>query len=226
MPRASMIAVVLLLWKPTLAFAHQQDEYLQAATFAMNRDHVEVRLAMTPGVDVSHSVVADIDTNEDGAISEPEQRAYAERVRHDLSLSIDGIPSPLRLLSSDFPDQEAMKGGLGDIVLVFAADAPRGSADHQLVFENHHRAGISAYLVNTVVSRGSGLRITAQARSYQQSQYRLDFKVADTRAVPPSLAWLSENRGELVWGGLLLSGPLALAGLRKRRTRGAVSARA
>lgn len=37
-------------------------------------------------------MLADIDTYGDRTISEAEQRAYAERVRRDLSLPLDSIP--------------------------------------------------------------------------------------------------------------------------------------
>ena len=60
------------------------------------------RFALTPGVAVFPIVLASIDTNADGVISETEQRAYAERVLRDLSLTIDGDRLTPRLVSINF----------------------------------------------------------------------------------------------------------------------------
>jgi hypothetical protein len=63
----------------TYASAHRLDEYLQATIFSIEKDHVQAFLRLTPGVAVVASVLADIDTNADGILSEGEQRTYAER---------------------------------------------------------------------------------------------------------------------------------------------------
>ena len=83
------------------AFAHRVDEYLQATTIAVEQDRVLVQLRLTPGIEVFPTVLALIDTDRDGAVSE----ARAARVRRagarsDLSLSVDGVRLPLRLVSS------------------------------------------------------------------------------------------------------------------------------
>ena len=44
-------------------------------------------MRLIPGVAVFSFVLASIDTNGDGVISEAEQRAYAERVLRDVSLT-------------------------------------------------------------------------------------------------------------------------------------------
>jgi hypothetical protein len=99
----------------TVASAYRLDEYLQAATFALQGNHVEVQMRLTPGVEVYGRVLAAIDTNGDGVISGAEQQGYAEQVSRDLSLKIDDRPLQLRLISSTFPKLEEMKEGLGDI---------------------------------------------------------------------------------------------------------------
>jgi hypothetical protein len=85
----------LLLWLATPAFAHKLDEYLQAATIAVDTHHVAVQLRLTPGVAVFRTVLAEIDTNRDGETSDAEQQAYAQRVQRDLSLTLDGKALPL-----------------------------------------------------------------------------------------------------------------------------------
>ena len=71
-------ALVLFLGAP--ASAHRLDEYLQATIISVEKDHVQAFMRLIPGVAASSVVIASIDSNGDGVISEAEQRAYAERV--------------------------------------------------------------------------------------------------------------------------------------------------
>ena len=89
-PIFSLFAVMSLS-VATPACAHRLDEYLQAATFAVDGNHVAVEMRLTPGVEVLGKVLAVIDTNGDGGISESEHSGYAERVRRDLLLTIDSF---------------------------------------------------------------------------------------------------------------------------------------
>jgi len=119
-------AGAILLFVGTPAFAHRLDEYLQATTISVEKDRVQAQIRMTPGVAVFPVVLAHIDTDADGVISEAEQRAYAEGVLGDLSLTIDGDRLQLRLVSSKFANIEEMKEGRGEIQLEFDADVPGG----------------------------------------------------------------------------------------------------
>jgi hypothetical protein len=87
---AALVAVVALLSVATPAFAHRLDEYLQATTITLSRDAIELRLRLTAGVRAASQVLAAIDVNGDGRLSDAEQRAYAAHVERDLTLSIDG----------------------------------------------------------------------------------------------------------------------------------------
>ena len=49
----------------------------------LEKDRVQAQIRLTPGVAVFPIVLAKIDTDADGVISEAEQRAYAERVLGD-----------------------------------------------------------------------------------------------------------------------------------------------
>src|SRR6266404_125904 len=93
------LAAVILLLLGARASAHRLDEYLQAALISVEKDRVQVSMRLIPGVAVSSSVLASIDTNADGVISPTEQRAYAERVLGDLSLTVDGNRLRPRLAS-------------------------------------------------------------------------------------------------------------------------------
>ena len=147
-------------------------------------------MRLIPGVAVSSIVLASIDTNGDGVISESEQRAYAERVLRDLSLTVDGKSASPTLVSVDFPAIEEMKEGLGEIQIEFTVDLPRGGPERKIVFENHHQNAISAYLVNCLVPRDP---------RYSDPQRRIETKANR------SISWTTQQIG----GG---SGPVSLIG--------------
>ena len=183
--RLALVVVVFLGWVAP-AGAHRLDEYLQATTIAVEKDGLVLQLRLTPGVAVAGQVLASLDPNGDGTISDAQQRAYAEQVRHDLSLAIDGRAVPLRLVSFTFPQAEEITGGLGDILLTFAADLPTdGAATRRLTFENHHQSAVAVYLVNCLLPRDPGIRVVSQDRSYDQARYQLDFSSKDASVLLP-----------------------------------------
>ena len=59
-------------WLAASASAHRLDEYLQATTIALERDRLVLQLRLTPGVAVAARVLASLDTNGDGTVSEGE----------------------------------------------------------------------------------------------------------------------------------------------------------
>ena len=182
MKRILALSAVIVLSVAAPAFAHRLDEYLQATTFLVEEDHVELQMRLTPGVEVFDRVLAAINATGDSVISEPEQRGYAEQVNRDLSLKIDGHRLQLRMLSFTFPAPKEMKEGLGDILLNFQADLPQGGINRRLTLENHHLNGISVYLVNCLVPSDPNIQITAQDRNYDQSFYQLDFTKTGVRS--------------------------------------------
>ncbi|PYP76603.1 MAG: hypothetical protein DMD35_18190 [Gemmatimonadetes bacterium] len=176
----------LLLSVASPAFAHRTDEYLQATTIAVEKDRLAVQMRLAPGIEVFPRVLALIDADGDGAVTEGELRAYAQRLTNDLSLSVDGVRLPLRLVSSKMEALEALEDGRGTIQLAFDAAAPRGSGGRRLVFENHHQRPMAEYLVNGLVPRDPAIRLGAQRRNYDQSVYRLDYTQSGAVASTPS----------------------------------------
>jgi HupE / UreJ protein len=166
-------AVMVILAYPS--FAHRLDEYLQATIISVEKQQVQLSVRLIPGVAVSSAVIAEIDPNQDGVISEFEAQAYAERVVHELSLSLDGHRLTPRLVSTAFPRIEDMKEGVGEIRLELSAALPRGQTNRKLVFENHHDTAISVYLVNCLAPPDARIRILAQNRNRNQSLYELDY---------------------------------------------------
>ena len=160
-------------------------------------------LRLTPGIAVSSTVLANIDNNADSVISEPEKRAYAERVLADLSLTVDGAGLTPRLVSVDFPEVEEMKEGLGEIRIAFTAALPAGGRNRRLVFENHHQSQIAVYLVNCLTPHDRNIRVIAQNRNEEQSFYQLDYVQAGERSDMLYLQWWSVVGGWNKWPAAL-----------------------
>lgn len=217
--KASLAAAgALLLLAGTPASAHRLDEYLQATTISVEKHRVQTQLRLTPGVAVFSIVLANIDTDANGVISEAEQQAYAESVLGDLSLTIDGDRLQLRLVSSKFARIEEIKEGRGEIQLEFNADVPGGGPNRSLIFENQHESRIAAYLVNCLVPRDPDIRVTAQSRNYEQSFYRLDYAQANVGSGALS-SWLSSYRTWLGTALLLFGGLVFVCVIRKTEGR-------
>ena len=158
-------AAAILLLAATHALAHRLDQYLQGVIISIEKNRVDAQITLTPGVSVFPALLAEIDTDGDGIISAVEQRAYAERVLHDLSLKIDDRPLTPKLLSAEFPTIEQMRNGLGEMRMEIEAGLPAGGAHRKLTFENHHESGIAAYQANCLVPRDPDIRILTQNRN-------------------------------------------------------------
>ena len=218
--RGKLAAAALLLLVATPAAAHRLDEYLQAATIAVERTRVHLELRLAPGVAVLPTVLAGIDANADGVIDAGEQRGYAARVARDLVLRVDGDRLPLRLVSSTYPSLAELREGRGEILLAFDADVPDGGPERRLTFENRHQPRIAAHLVNGLVPRDPDIRFATQRRNYEQSSYALDYVQVGGYPAPRSRARWSGTGG---WIGAALLLPLAwLAVPRRSRVRGVV----
>lgn len=201
---------VLLVLMGTPVSAHRLDEYLQATTISVGKDRVQAQMHLTPGVAVFPFVFTGLDTDTDGVLSAAEQRAYGERVRGDLSLTVDGARLPLRLASWKFAGADEMKDGRGEIELDFDAAVPPGGPNRRLAFENHHQSQIAVYLVNCLVPQDPDIRVTAQDRNFQQSSYQLDYvQTGAVRSGQLSLGWWTGAWGWLAPAALLLFAPLA-----------------
>lgn len=167
----------------TSVHAHRLDEYLQATTFSLERNRIQIDIRLVPGVLVVARVLAMIDTDKNGVISDAETRAYAHRLQRDLFLAMDAKLLRLRLVSSSADDAETLKEGIGAIRLRFAGDVPPAGAQRRLVFENKHHRAIASYLVNCLVPADPDIRITVQNRNHPQSRYQLDYILADPQPV-------------------------------------------
>ncbi len=213
--RTRLVAVAMLALAGTPALAHRLDEYLQGAIVSIDKDRLQVQMTLTPGVSVFPILIAAIDSDGDGAISETEQRDYIGRVLEDLSLTIDGHRLTPQLLSLRFPTTDEMKEGRGEIQFDFNAELPRGGNRRKVVFENHHQSRISAYQVNCLIPRDPNIRIAAQVRNYSQSVYQLEYVESEALSGAPSMALLSGYGGWVAGSALVLFTGLLLVWRKK-----------
>jgi hypothetical protein len=170
--------------------AHRLDEYLQAARLAVDPGRVDLELAMTPGIAVADAIIADIDRDHDGSLSPLEQQAYATSVLSAIDCEVDGRRLPLQSMASSFPDLDAMRRGVGTILLHSGAVMTSQSAGaHRVFFRNTHRQDVSVYLANAVAPASDRLAITAQHRDRDQRELTIDYAVR-TRSPRHAGAWL------------------------------------
>jgi len=210
--KPSLIATAaILLSLGGVASAHRLDEYLQATILSVEKDHVQASMRLIPGVAVSSSIIASIDSNGDGVISEVEQRGYAQRVLDDLSVTADGVKLTPKLVSIDFPRIEQMREGLGEIKIEFTAALPHGGTSRRLTLENHHQSRNAAYLVNCLVPNDHDIRVVSQIRNERQSFYQLDYVQA---GVPSARADVNWWRSVREWMGVASFQSLFRLGMR------------
>jgi hypothetical protein len=191
---SKILPLVLVLSFVVPASAHRVDEYLQATIISVQRDKVQFSMRLVPGIAVSSEVIATIDTDRDGIISEAERQKYTQLVLNDLLLSVDGNHLEPQLTSAVFPTIDEIKQGLGEIRIEFIASVPDGGTDRRFTISNRHQSRIAAYMVNCMVPSDPDIRVVAQHRDEGQSFYELDY-VQSSASVPLYTRWLSSLRG-------------------------------
>ena len=200
-----MKASLLALGFATLLAAHRNDEYLQATLISIERGQIWLELNLTPGQAVWPVVLAMIDTDGDGHLSEIEKHAYAIKVVQSLSLEVDRVKLELRLLDSQFPAIKDMAAGQESIRLRIRSDLPASwAADHQLRFLNHNSPAIGAYLVNCLLPIDGEPVIAAQKRDFAQSEIQVGYSFK-TRWPPiqRTVWWIGAVGIALLGGGAI-----------------------
>ena len=191
--------------------AHRRDEYLQAARLAIDPGGVQFELDLTPGIAVAEAIIADIDRNRDGALSQDEQWDYAGSVLRAVALEVDGTPVRAQLTTASFPDVAAMRQGEGIIRLQSIATFPRPSTgSHQLLFRNGHDPDRSVYLANALVPASHSVAVTAQRRDSNQTELTIDYALRADPATSTD-AWLL---------GGLIAAMVVVLGIRRSRAGG------
>lgn len=171
-----LLAFLVFLNLPGVLFAHRLDEYLQATLVSIEPGKIRFEINLTPGVAVADQVLAQIDRDHDGVISTNEAAAYADSLRHDLGVRLDGHEVGLNCDSFTFPAPAELRTGLGIILLEFSVKTGTlASGAHKLSFENRHLPKISVYLFNAALPRHHFFQITGQKRNETQSNGEITF---------------------------------------------------
>ncbi len=184
---ARLVLVALMgLMGVSRAGAHRLDEYLQATTISIEPGRLTLQLRLIPGVAVASKVLALIDIDGDGILTNAEQQNYAAWVRHDLLLTLNSQPLTLHLVAAEFPPVGKISRGMGGILLTFEGSLPIGRSDYRLTVENHHQRVMTVYLVNCLLPENPAIHIVGQTRNYNQSVYQLHFAVGRSSLRRPS----------------------------------------
>lgn len=191
--RLSLLLAMVAL--PSAVSAHRLDEYLQAALVEIKPDNVRLLINLTPGMAVAEEVLAKIDGNHDGAISSDEADAYAELLKRDLTVRLDGRKLELKLTSIKFPDPDELRTGEGIIQVEFFADpGPMAPGRHNLTVENRHLPKISVYLLNAAWPSSRSIHITQQKRNDTQSAGQILFTLDPPQRPSKAASSLNEIR--------------------------------
>ena len=158
-----------------VAGGHRLDEYLQTAYLSVEPDRLEVTLRLAPGMAMAGALLQEMDTNGDGELSGSEQRAYAERVRRDVRLQLDGVGLMTEVSQVAFPPIAILREGTGEISLTLTAELPAHAGHHRLTLDNRHQTGVSAYRVECLEPHDGRVRFTKQTPGPDQSHYELDY---------------------------------------------------
>jgi hypothetical protein len=184
--RRCLPLLLALLSLPSDAFAHRDDEYLQATLVVIEPREVRLQINLTPGIAVAEQVIALVDRNRDGAISTKEAAAYTELLKRDLTVRLDGRNSELKLTASEFVPPDELRTGSGIIQIEFSASfGPLAAGSHSLMLENRHLTKMSVYLINASQPRFAAVQITKQKRNRNQSAGEIEFTLS---SVPPKIA--------------------------------------
>ena len=178
--------LLALLAVPSAVFAHRDDQYLQATLVAIEPSGVRLQINLTPGVAVAEQVITLIDRDRDGVIYTNEAAAYAESLKRDLLLRVDGRKLELKLTASEFVAPEELRTGSGIIQIEFSATSgPLAAGAHRLALENRHLTTMSVYLINAARPRVGTIQIIRQKRNDNQSAGEIEFTF---RPLQPKIA--------------------------------------
>lgn len=204
--RAAVVALAIA--SAAHVSAHRLDEYLHASRIDLQPAGLMLELDLTPGAAVAESVIAAIDGNRDGAVSDAEQRDYAQGFVRALKINVDGEPIELHTVSARFPAVEAFRQGEGTIALrATGTHAELQPGPHQLHFRNENTNEKAVYLANALIPSSSRVSVTGQRRDGRQQELTIDYLV-HAESMVSATTWL------LV---LVPAAALLLVGLSRRR---------
>jgi hypothetical protein len=188
------VAALIVVFTARGVSAHRLDECLQSARVAVEPDHLELQLSLTPGVEVAARIIGDLDRDGDGTFTASEQAAFSSVVFGALELTHDGQPLGLESPTASFPDITALQRGEGTIHFTSRATLPaHAGGEHRVGFRNRYRPEASVYLANALVPESQRVAVTMQHRATDQHQLVIDYTLRN-RTSPWRSGWL--------WGAL------------------------
>lgn len=157
------------------AHGHRTTGLLQASLVDVLPSQVGVEVTLVPGIDIAHSVVALLDTDGDGALSEGESDAWAKGFLADQSVLADGKSLPLKLVGVWASSLAEMAGGHAEIVVNFTAELGEFSGGaHSIACINRYEPISSAYQSNGLVPKAPSVRISSHRRDERQQELTLE----------------------------------------------------
>lgn len=172
---AVLLGIALLGAEPG---AHRLGELLQAARIGIDPARVEIELDLTPGVAVAGRLVADLDRDRDGQVSDAEGREFAVAVRPAIAPELDGRPIQTDVVGVDVAPADALLRGEGRLQLRLGAGLPAlASGAHTLRYRDVYRSDIGVYLANALVPSSAAVAITGQRRDASQQELTIDFEI-------------------------------------------------
>ncbi|MGN6485237.1 MAG: nickel/cobalt transporter, partial [Thermomicrobiales bacterium] len=185
-PVIGLLALVASVLAPAATLAHPLDVYLMGSYVTVTPTQVEVEVDATPGVLLAPDVLAQIDTNGDGTLSDAESRAYVQTIVDALQLSVDGTPLTLSITKIEMPSYLNIQAGYGLIRISTSADLPASAtaagATASLAYVNGYTPTGAMYQVNTFTSGSTPIGLGTQDRSDDQASLDVLFAINGTVA--------------------------------------------
>jgi hypothetical protein len=182
--------LVVILATTVPVHGHQVDEYLQATLLDVSQRQITVELTLTPGVTVASQILSGIDLNGDERLDASEIEAYAAEVIQDLSVTIDGRPCSMAIVSARSPVWDVLRAGDGAMRIRAVSTLPIAVGHHRIEYTNAHLPAVSVYSVNFLKSSDSAVVLGAPQRDAFQERIRIDIEVTSPRGTAERAALL------------------------------------
>jgi hypothetical protein len=175
--RAMLLAALIPGW----AAAHPIDEVVQGAYLTLAPGEVRLELDLTPGAEVSPTVLAALDANGDRAISKAEARRFAQRVLDQTTLTLDGKAAPWRIAKVDAPPYQNLLQATDTLKIYAIARRPDRAGAHTLYFDNRYQPAKSQCIANIFLQPGRGWRFFVAGQQRSNDGRRLTVRYVGAR---------------------------------------------
>jgi hypothetical protein len=188
--RASIAALVTGLVLAGPAEAHRASGLLQASLVEVLPSQVGVEVTLVLGMDVASKIVAMVDANGDGALSEVECSAWATQFLKAQEVSVDGHALPLKLAGVRTTAKDAVtREGHAEIVVNFTADLGEfASGRRSILCANRYEPIPSAHQCNGLMPKSPDVRVFSHARGENEKALTLAVEFPNRPAPAPNPA--------------------------------------